>query len=88
MRNRLGAGSGPDPGSGGLLCEDRRMRRLVAATVVTLSGLLLLAAPAGATKANSEGGSGAFNPIGPILVMLGIGALIFGGAYFLDKRKD
>jgi hypothetical protein len=63
------------------------MRRLVAATVVTLSGLLLFAAPAGATKANADGGTN-FNPIGPILVMLGIGALIFGAAYFLDKRKD
>lgn len=63
------------------------MRRLVAALVVTLAGVLLVAGPAGATKANADGGSN-FNPIGPILVMLGIGALIFGGAYFLDKRKD
>jgi hypothetical protein len=64
------------------------MRRLLAVPLVGLAAALLVVTPAGAVKGNADGGSGSFNPIGPILVMLAIGALIFGVAYVLDKRKD
>ncbi len=78
-------GAGPEPRPGAGLCEDRRMRRLLIATVVALTSLALLATPAlAADKAKVD----KFNPIVPMLVMLAIGALIFGVAYVLDKRKD
>ena len=62
------------------------MRRLSAAVVVAVTTLTLLATPAVAADTGSKVDK--FNPIVPMLVMLAIGALIFGVAYVLDKRKD
>jgi drug/metabolite transporter (DMT)-like permease len=62
------------------------MRRLVAAVLAGLIGVLLLATPALAADKGSK--VDRFNPIVPMLVMLAIGGLIFGVAYVLDKRKD
>ena len=79
-------GARPEPKLAARLCEDRRMRRLLTAAVVALTSLTLLATPALAADTDSKVDK--FNPIVPMLVMLGIGALIFGVAYALDKRKD
>jgi hypothetical protein len=62
------------------------MRRLSAAVVVAMTALTLLATPA--LAAGEDRKVDKFNPIIPMLVMLAIGALIFGVAYVLDKRKD